>query len=45
MRFLIDAQLTPSFAGHAAMENRHGLCVLFDVTPAVGAPESAVSVD
>lgn len=33
------------FAGHAAMENRHGLCVLFDVTPAVGAPESAVAVD
>lgn len=33
------------FAGHATMENRHGLCVLFDVTPAVGAPESAVAVD
>jgi hypothetical protein len=27
------------------MENRQGLCVLFDVTPAVGAPESAVAVD
>ncbi len=29
------------FAGHAAMENRHGLCVLFEVHPAVGAPVSA----
>ena len=34
-----------SFAGHATMENRHGLCVLFEVHPAVGAPESAVAVD
>lgn len=33
------------FAGHAVMENRHGLCVLFDVHPAVGAPVSAVAVD
>jgi len=33
------------FAGHAAMENRNGLCVLFEVKPAVGAPESAVAVD
>ena len=33
------------FAGHATMENRHGLCVLFDVKPAVGAPESAVAVE
>lgn len=33
------------FAGHATMENRHGLCVLFDVTPAVGAPESTVAVE
>ena len=33
------------FAGHATMENRHGLCVLFEVHPAVGAPESAVAVD
>ena len=32
------------FAGHAAMENRNGLCVLFEVKPAVGAPESAVAV-
>ena len=32
------------FGGHATMENRHGLCVLFEVTPAVGAPESAVAV-
>ncbi len=34
-----------SFAGHATMENRHGLCVLFEVRPAVGAPEWAVAVD
>ncbi len=33
------------FAGHATMENRHGLCVLFTVKPAVGAPESAVAVE
>ena len=33
------------FAGRATMENRHGLCVLFDVHPAVGAPESQVAVD
>lgn len=33
------------FAGHATMENRHGLCVLFDVHPAVGAPESQVAVE
>lgn len=33
------------FAGHASMENRHGLCVLFDVKPAVGAPESSVAVE
>lgn len=32
------------FAGHATMENRHGLCVLFEVHPAVGAPESTVAV-
>jgi transposase len=32
------------FAGHATMENRNGLCVLFQVKPAVGAPESAVAV-
>ena len=32
------------FAGHATMENRHGLCVLFEVHPAVGAPESQVAV-
>jgi transposase len=25
-----------AFAGHAAMENRHGLCVLFEVKPAGG---------
>lgn len=33
------------FGGHATMENRNGLCVLFDVHPAVGAPESAVAVE
>lgn len=33
------------FTGHATMENRHGLCVLFDVRPSVGAPESSVAVD
>ena len=34
-----------SFAGHATMENRNGLCVSFEVHPAVGAPESHVAVD
>jgi transposase len=33
------------FAGHATMENRNGLCVLFEVTSAVGEPESEVAVD
>jgi len=33
-----EAKLT--FAGHAVMENRHGLCVLFEVTPSVGVSES-----
>jgi transposase len=33
------------FAGHATMENRHGLCVLFQVKPSVGAPESRVAVE
>jgi hypothetical protein len=32
------------FGGHATMENRHGLCVLLEVKPAVGAPESAGAV-
>lgn len=32
-----------AFVGHAAMENRHGLCVLFEVKPAAGsAAEAAV---
>ena len=33
------------FAGHATMENRNGLCVLFEVKPAVGGPESTVAVE
>ena len=33
-----------AFSGHATMENRHGLCVLFEVQPAVGAPEAEVAV-
>jgi len=33
------------FGAHAVMENRHGLCVLFSVRPAVGAPEAEVAVD
>lgn len=33
-----------AFTGHATMENRHGLCVLFEVTPAVGHPEAEVAV-
>jgi transposase len=33
------------FTGHATMENRHGLCVLFDVKPSVGAPELSVAVE
>ncbi len=34
-----------SFAGHATMENRNGLCVLFEVHPAVGASEPSVAVE
>jgi len=33
------------FGAHAVMENRHGLCVLFDVRSAVGEPESHVAVE
>jgi len=33
------------FGAHAVMENRNGLCVLFQVRNAVGEPESAVAVD
>lgn len=32
------------FAGHAAMENRSGLCVQFEVTPAVGVTESQTAL-
>ena len=34
-----------SFAGHATMENRNGLCVLFEVRSAVGEPEAEVAVE
>jgi hypothetical protein len=34
-----------SFGGHATKENRNGLCVLFDVQPAVRASESSVAVE
>ena len=33
-----------AFAGHATMENRHGLCVLFEIKPAAGAAEAEVAV-
>ena len=33
------------FAGHATMENRNGLCVLFEVRSAIGEPEAEVAVD
>ena len=33
------------FAGHATMENRHGLCVLFEVRSATGEPEAEVAVE
>ena len=32
------------FAGHAVMENRTGLCVLFEVTPSVGVTESQTAL-
>ncbi len=32
------------FGGHAAMENRSGLCVHFEVTPAVGVTESQTAL-
>jgi len=34
-----------AFTGHAAMENRHGLCVPFAVHPAVGASEANVALN
>lgn len=33
------------FGAHATMENRHGLCVRFAVTPAVGVSETATALD
>ena len=33
------------FGAHLAMENRHGLCVRFAVTPSVGVTESEVALD
>jgi transposase len=33
-----------AFAGHATMENRHGLCVSFAVQPAVGPSEAEVAI-
>ncbi len=33
------------FGAHLAMENRHGLCVRFAVTPALGVTESEVAID
>lgn len=33
------------FAGHGAMENRNGLCVLFEVTPSVGVTEAEQALD
>ena len=32
------------FAGHAVMENRHGLCVRFQVTPSVGVTENETAL-
>jgi transposase len=32
------------FTGHAVMENRNGLCVLFEVTPSVGVTESQTAL-
>jgi hypothetical protein len=37
-------ELPLRFAGHATIENRNGLCVLFEVTRAVGEPEAQVAV-
>lgn len=33
------------FGVHLTMENRHGVCVRFAVTPALGVTESAVAID
>jgi hypothetical protein len=33
------------FGAHATMENRHGLCVRFAVTPAVGVSETAAALE
>jgi hypothetical protein len=33
------------FGAHLAMENRHGLCVRFAVTPAVGLTETNAAID
>jgi transposase len=33
------------FTGHAVMENRHGFCVSFEVTPSVGVTESQMALE
>jgi transposase len=33
------------FTGHAVMENRHGFCVSFEVTPSVGVTESQLALE
>jgi hypothetical protein len=35
----------PCFSGHAVMENRHGFCVSFEPTPAVGVTESEMALE
>jgi hypothetical protein len=34
-----------SFTGHAVMENRHGFCISFEVTPSVGVTESRMALE
>jgi hypothetical protein len=33
------------FTGHAVMENRHGFCVSFELTPSVGVTESQMALE
>jgi transposase len=33
------------FTGHAVMENRHGFCVSFEVTPSIGVTESQMALE
>jgi Transposase DDE domain len=38
-------EATLCFTGHAVMENRHGFCISFELTPSVGVTESQMALE